>query len=168
MKATGFTLIEVLVVVLIIGILTSVAVPSYQKAVMKSRFAQLKTLAHSIAEAEEVYYSTYNKYSARFDELDVDTPAYIDETTTDVENHRYFDWGSCWIVGRIGDARVGCYHNQAQMGYYIYFDNSAYAGLRMCRGHNQIETSPQNQICKQDTGTSSGAKGDGVIYWTYQ
>ena len=70
----AFTLIELLVAVLIIGILAAVAVPQYQKAVWKSRNTQLKLLAKSVMDAENVYFLTNNEYSTRFDQLDVDLP----------------------------------------------------------------------------------------------
>ena len=54
-KSFGFTLIELLVVVLIIGILAAVAVPQYQKAVEKSKMAELNLLMSNLEKATDLW-----------------------------------------------------------------------------------------------------------------
>ena len=72
----AFTLIELLVVVLIIGILAAVALPQYQKAVTKSRFAEalanLKTIAqaHQVCSLEKGSFCTLDELSVEIGEYD--------------------------------------------------------------------------------------------------
>ena len=55
MNKKAFTLIELLVVVLIIGILAAIALPQYEKAVQKSRFAEVLLRMKSLRDAAELY-----------------------------------------------------------------------------------------------------------------
>lgn len=58
----GFTLIELMVVVAIIGILVGIAVPTYQDSVRKSRRGQAKADLAEVAQAMERFYTVNNTY----------------------------------------------------------------------------------------------------------
>ena len=68
----GFTLIEILVVLLIIGILVSVALPQYQKAVERSRMGEALVVLEEIAKAQQSVHWELNAFSDNFSLLDIE------------------------------------------------------------------------------------------------
>lgn len=77
----AFTLIELLVVVLIIGILSSIALPQYQKAVEKARFTTYQTLGGSLAQAVRIAYLDDNTWPTSWDQLVVSLPGDMNTQT---------------------------------------------------------------------------------------
>lgn len=62
-KLSGFTLIELMIVVAIVAILAAIAYPSYQEHVRKTRRAQAKTDMMETVQLAERHYSARNTYA---------------------------------------------------------------------------------------------------------
>ena len=71
----GFTLVELLVVVLIIGILSSVALPQYTKTVEKSRAAEAVQLLRYMKQREDLFnLETGRTFATTNEEMGIEMP----------------------------------------------------------------------------------------------
>jgi len=114
----GFTLLELLVVVLIIGILAAIALPQYKKAVLKSRATEAISILKAIQGAQQRYFLSNGSYLH-------DT---TDLTPLDIEikegYYRFYCYANCYASPKngsmpffeqgIGYNRLYCRGNAAQ------------------------------------------------------
>ncbi|CAA0109372.1 Type II secretion system protein G [Zhongshania aliphaticivorans] len=62
-RSQGFSLLELMITVAIIGIVASIAYPSYQESVAKSRRSEAANALFTAAQALERYYSSNGRYT---------------------------------------------------------------------------------------------------------
>ena len=63
-RESGFSMIELLIVISIIGILAAMAVPQFREYRLRAYDARAKTDLHNVATAEEAYYVDHERYVA--------------------------------------------------------------------------------------------------------
>ena len=75
-KQGGFTLVELMVVIVIVGILASIAVPAYNDSVRKGRRADAKSTLTTVAARMEQYFMDNKTYTTDLTDLGyADDPA---------------------------------------------------------------------------------------------
>jgi type IV pilus assembly protein PilE len=156
----GFTLIELLVVVLIIGILAAIALPQYQIAVMKTKFATMMNMATPLSEAFERSYLVNGTYSGGFSPLDIQMPGTIDGSDDTV-----------WFV-KNGNAEItmNYFHDSKYKLTFYLKEGAVYPlvygiwlqkdpsrpGKRYCFALPNHKTA--NKVCQSAGGTADGTE----------
>ncbi len=85
-RHTGFTFIEMLVVVAIVGIAAAIAIPNYSAYVTQANRTDAMKFLTEIAGEQQKYFSEYNVYASTLSDLGYSTTA-NPSTTTSPESH---------------------------------------------------------------------------------
>lgn len=84
-RQDGFTLVELMVVVAIIGLLSAVAIPNFQKYQARSKTSEAKLQLSAIYTAEASFFADYNIYSHCLN--------YMGYNPTEEQTSRYYTTG---------------------------------------------------------------------------
>jgi type IV pilus assembly protein PilE len=83
--SSGFTLVEILIVVAIIGILAAVAVPAYFNHILRTRQADAYHNLLDLKASQEMFYSQYNRYGSF-----ADGDTFTDLLSFDIGDSKYY------------------------------------------------------------------------------
>jgi len=145
----AFTLIEMLVVVLIIGILAAIALPQYEIAVESSKVSEAVSNLSTIARAVDVYKLSVGQNTDNFDDLDVN----IQGTKTS-DTHlltKYYDYHiSKSSSNGTGYEVIATRSNTASQRYQYYIYINYYRG-RSCTAKTQEARAICDKFCTTPT-----------------
>ena len=108
----GFTLLELIVVIIIIGILATLGFTQYTKVIEKGRTAEAKAILGQMRTAQEAYMLEYGSRTAIIGNLSVEVP------TSCVSTH-YFSYSTDATTGTATRCTVGGKTPNATASYTI-------------------------------------------------
>lgn len=88
-RQQGFTLLELMIVVAVVGILAAIAYPSYQEYVKKSRRSEARAALLTVAQAQEKFYTANGTYAGVLTGIPEYDLQSIDRATGETEGGYY-------------------------------------------------------------------------------
>lgn len=85
-KSRGFTLVELLIVTVLIGLLAAIALPKFVNTREKSMLASMKSDLRNLATAQENYFSTWYTYSSSINNFDFNMTQNVSITIGEADN----------------------------------------------------------------------------------
>lgn len=90
-RARGFTLIELMITVAVVGILAAIAYPAYTNQIAKGRRAECRAGLYMAMQQQERYYTQYNRYATQTFSISASSPV-IRQSSGDKPEQ-----SACWI-----------------------------------------------------------------------
>ena len=148
----GFTLLELLVVVLIIGILAAIALPKYQIAVDKARYARMMDFTRALVESEMRAFML--KEDPRITDLDIDIPPNCEIQYNERIKCDNNTWG-CYLNNTDNTKYYRCSDLSINATYFYSFNTQSMKITRSCRAHTLDKNDRANRLCQAMTGKKS-------------
>jgi prepilin-type N-terminal cleavage/methylation domain-containing protein len=85
-RRRGFTLLELLVVITVLGLLAAIAVPRFNHMKEKANVATMQTALKNLGQAEESFFAEHGEYTALLDSLNFTPSAEMTLTVLEATN----------------------------------------------------------------------------------
>lgn len=109
----GFTLIELMIIVVVIAILAAIAFPSYQRYIQKARRTDAKNALLDLAAREERYFTVNNSYTADLSQLGYGGPSPNPSVAVNSTGQSYYTLAVSAVGPSAGTAPYTTYQAQA-------------------------------------------------------